>query len=78
LGNTGSKKKQAAQKLDEERFKLKKLRELKFGKGYQVKISKRLAALENVNGREDIKNRAWENIQENLQTSAKESLGLDE
>jgi hypothetical protein len=51
---------------------------LKFGKGYQVKISKRLAALENVKGTEDIKDRAWGNIQENLQSSAKESLGLNE
>jgi len=33
--------------------------------------------LENLNDRKDI-NRAWENIKENIKTSAKESLGLDE
>jgi hypothetical protein len=34
--------------------------------------------LESVNDRQDIKNRAWEKIKENLQTSAKESQGLHE
>jgi hypothetical protein len=43
----------------------------------QIKISKRLAALENLNDSEDIK-RAWENIKENIKTSVKESLGLYE
>jgi len=33
--------------------------------------------LENLNVDEDI-NRAWENIKENIKTSAKESLGLQE
>jgi len=33
--------------------------------------------LENLNDSEDIK-RAWENIKENIKTSAKESLGLHE
>ena len=35
------------------------------------------AALENSDDDEDV-NRNWENIKENIQTSAKESLGLDE
>jgi len=35
------------------------------------------AALENLNHDEDV-NRTWENIKENIQTSAKESLGLHE
>ena len=35
------------------------------------------AALENLNVDEDI-NRVWENIKENIKTSAKESLGLQE
>jgi hypothetical protein len=33
--------------------------------------------LENLNDSEDI-NRAWENIKENIKTSAKESLGVHE
>ena len=37
----------------------------------------RLAALENLDDSKDI-NRAWENIKENIKTSAKESLGLYE
>ena len=36
-----------------------------------------LAALENLNDSEDI-NRAWENIKENIKTSAKGSLSLHE
>jgi hypothetical protein len=44
-----------------ERFNLKKLSELKIRKQYQIKISNRFAALENLNIREDI-NRGWENI----------------
>ena len=42
-----------------------------------MKISKRFAALENLNDGEDI-NMVWENIKENIKTSAKESLGLYE
>jgi hypothetical protein len=33
--------------------------------------------LEDLDGEEDI-NRAWENIKENIKTSAKESIGLHE
>ena len=40
-------------------------------------IPNRFAALENLNDSEDI-NGAWENIKENIKTSAKESLGLFE
>jgi hypothetical protein len=42
---------------------------------YQIKISNIFAALENLTDNEN-KNRAWENIKENINTSAKESLGL--
>ena len=42
-----------------------------------MKILKRFAALENLNDGEDI-NMVWENIKENIKTSAKESLGLYE
>jgi hypothetical protein len=69
--------KQAAQKFDAERFNLKKVSELQVRKEYQLKISNRFAALENLNVSEDI-NRAWENIKENIQISAQESLGLHE
>jgi hypothetical protein len=69
--------KQAAQKFDADRFNLKKLSELAVRKQYQLKISNRFAALENLNGNEDI-NRAWENIKENIKISAQESLGLHE
>jgi len=62
--------KQAAQKLDGERFNLRKLNELEFRK-----MSNRFADLQNLRDSEDI-NRAWEKIKENFKTSAKESLGL--
>jgi len=41
--------KQSAQKFDVERFNLKKLSELEITKQYQIKVSNRFAALENVN-----------------------------
>jgi hypothetical protein len=40
-------------------------------------MSKRFAALENLSDSKDI-NRAWENIKENIKTTAKESIGLHE
>jgi hypothetical protein len=55
----GSKK--AAQKFYAERFNLRKLSELEVRKQYQIKISNRFAALENLSISEDI-NRAWENV----------------
>jgi len=60
-----------------ERFNLRKLNELEVRKEYQIEISKKFAALENLNDSEDI-NRAWENIKENSETSVKEFLGLHE
>ena len=60
-----------------ELFNLRKLNELEVRKQYQVKISKRFAALENLNDSED-KNRGCENIKEDLKTSATKSLGLHE
>jgi len=41
------------------------------------KISKKFAALENLNDSEDM-NGDWENIKENIKTSAKVSLGLND
>ena len=65
--------KQAAQKLDEERFNLRKLNELKVRKQYQIEITNKFAALENLSDDKDI-NRAWENIKENVRTTANDSL----
>jgi hypothetical protein len=70
-------RKRAEQKFEVERFDVTKLSELEVRKQYQLKISNRSAALENLNVREDI-NRAHENIKDNIKTSAKESLGLQE
>ena len=67
--------KQVAQKFDGEIFNLRKLKEPEFGKQYQIGITNRFAALENLSDC-DGTNRAWENIKENINTSAKESLGL--
>jgi glycine betaine/choline ABC-type transport system substrate-binding protein len=53
--------KQAAQKFHAERFNLKKLSELDVRKQYQIKISNRFAALENLNVIHDI-NRAWKTL----------------
>jgi hypothetical protein len=57
--------KQEAQKFDGERFNLRKLNELDVRKQYQIEITNRFAALENLSEGEDI-NRAWENIKESL------------
>jgi len=69
--------KQAAQRFDRQRFNLRKLNEPEIREQYQIEIKNRFAALENSDDDEDV-NRNWENIKENIQTSAKESLGLDE
>jgi len=52
--------KQTAQKLDGERFSLRKLNDLQFRKQHQVKISKRFTALGNLSDSEDV-NMVWEN-----------------
>jgi len=70
-------RKQAAQKFDGERFNLKKLNGLSVKGKYQIEITSRFAALENLNGEENV-NRALENIKENIQTSAREALVLHE
>ena len=70
--------KQAAQRFDRQRFNLRKLNEPEVREQYQIEITNRFAALENLNDDEDV-NRTWENIKENIiQTSGKESLGLHE
>ena len=67
--------KQATQRFDRQRFNLRKLNEPEVREQYQIEITNRFAALENMN--ENI-NRTWENIKENILTSAQESLGLNE
>jgi len=69
--------KQVAQRFDRQRFNLKNLNEPEVRENYQIEITNRFAALENLNDDEDV-NMTWENIKENIHTSAKESLGLHE
>ena len=67
--------KKAAQKFDGERFNLRKLNKLEVKEKYQIEITNRFAALENLEVDKDV-NRTWKIIKENIKTSAKESLGL--
>ena len=53
--------KQVAQKLDGERFNMRKLKDLEVKKQYQIEITNRFAALGNISDDGDI-NRAWENL----------------
>ena len=69
--------KQKAQKLDGERFNLRKLKDLEVKKQYEIEITNRFSALGNISDDGDI-NRTWDNIKENIKTSAKESLDLHE
>jgi hypothetical protein len=70
-------KKQATRKFDGEIFNMKKRNDLEVRKQYQIEITNRFAALEDLNVDEDII-RAWENIKEDIKASAKESLCLHE
>ena len=69
--------KQAAEKFCSEIFNLRKLNQLEVRKPYQIEITNRFADLENLSDGRDVY-RAWENIKENMKTSAKESLSLHE
>jgi uncharacterized protein YoaH (UPF0181 family) len=69
--------KQAALKFDGERYNLRKLNELEVRKQYRIETMNRFAALGNLSDGEDI-NRVWENIKENIKTSAKECFSLHE
>ena len=70
-------RKQATNTSDGGRFNLRKPNDLEVRKQYQIEITNRLAALENVSEKEDI-NRAWKSIKENYKTSATESLRMHE
>jgi hypothetical protein len=65
--------KRAAQKVDTERLNVKKLNEGVVKEQYQVTISNMFAALENLED-SGVINGAWDNIRENIKSSAKESL----
>jgi hypothetical protein len=69
--------KQAAQKIDTESFNVKKLSKGDVKGQYQVTIRNKFAALENLEDSGDI-NRAWDNIRENINILAQESLGYCE
>jgi len=61
-------------KIYVEIFNLRNLSELKLRKEYQIKISNTFIVMENLNNSQDV-NKAWENIKQNIKTSAEESLG---
>ena len=69
--------KQEAQKFDGERFNFRNLNELEVGKQYQIEITNRFAALENVNDREGM-NRVSENNKKNIKIKATGYLGVYE
>ena len=69
--------KQETRQFDVERFNLRKISEMEVRKPYQIKITNRIAVLENLNDSEGIY-RAWQNSQDNIETSAKGSLCLCE
>jgi hypothetical protein len=58
-------RKQAAQNSDWEKFNMRKVNELEVRKQYQIESTNTFAALQNLNGDEDI-NRAWGSIKENV------------
>jgi hypothetical protein len=60
-----------------EGFIFRKLNELDVRKQYHIKILNRFVDLENLNDSDYI-NGVWENMKDNISTSAKESLGLYE
>jgi hypothetical protein len=62
--------KQAAQRYDRQSFNLRKINEPEVREQYQIEITNRFAALENLRADEDV-NRTWENVKENIKTSAK-------
>jgi hypothetical protein len=49
-------------------FNIRKLNDLEVRKQYQIEITNRFAALENLSDGEDI-SKAWENIKESIKTS---------
>jgi DNA repair ATPase RecN len=69
--------KRAAQKIDMERFNVKKLNEGDVKEQYKVTLRNKFAALNNLEDSGDV-NRAWDNTRKNIKISAQESLGYCE
>jgi hypothetical protein len=69
--------KQRSHRFHMERFSLKKLNEVEGKKQFNVEVSNRFAALEDLDAEVE-SNSAWETIRENINISAKESLGYFE
>ena len=69
--------KQAAQRFDMNGFNLRKINEPEVKGQYRIEITNVSASLDNLSDDEDV-DRTWENIKENIETSAKESLVLHE
>jgi actin-like ATPase involved in cell morphogenesis len=63
---------QEAQKFDVERFNFGTINE-EVRKQFQIKISKRSAALQNLSDSEDI-NRTWENVKDNIKPKVQEII----
>jgi hypothetical protein len=69
--------KQRSHRYQRERFNLKKLNEVEGKEQYRVEVSNRFADLDDLDTDVEI-NSAWETIRENINISAKESLGYFE
>jgi hypothetical protein len=69
--------KQRSQRFHRERFNLKKLNEVEDKMQFCVEVSNWFAALEDLDAEVEI-NSAWKMIRENINISAKESLGYFE
>jgi hypothetical protein len=69
--------KERPQRFHMERFNLMKLYEVESTQQYRVEVSNRFTALEDLDAAVEI-NSAWETIGENIDISAKESLGFHE
>jgi hypothetical protein len=64
--------KRVAEKMDMQRFDLRKLNDVEVKEQYRVKITSRFAAVENFDDTVDM-NRAWENIRENIKLQPKKA-----
>jgi hypothetical protein len=69
--------KQRSQRFYMERFNLKKLNDIEDKEQFRVEVSNRFVALEGLDTEVEISS-AWETIRENINISAKESLGYFE
>jgi hypothetical protein len=69
--------KRPAEKINMERFNVKKLNEGDAKEQYRVAIRNKFAAVENLEDSRDI-NRAWDSIRQNIKISARECLGYCE